>query len=90
MANKEAVHSVEMGLRYRKSADEGGAVVIVDTVGVTAPELKIRAEEMKLARPDSEATAVFRHVIYEDWAPIKTIKVVPHPTIPYASSYQVS
>lgn len=87
MATKESEHGVETGLCY---INEAGNKVIIDTVGVTAPELRIRADEMNLARPESKAHAVFRHVIYEDWAPITNIERAPHPTMRYASVYKVS
>jgi hypothetical protein len=87
MATKESQHSVETGLRY---TNEDGITVIVDTVGVTAPELRMRAEEMNFVRPGANASAVFRHVIYEDWAPITKIEREPHPSIRYATVYKVS
>lgn len=87
MATKESEHSVETGLRY---TDENGNPVIVDTVGVTAPELRVRAEEMNLRRPESHAHAVFRHVVYDEWAPITKIERAPHPTLRYSTVYKVS
>lgn len=90
MASKEATHGIEMGLRYRAPVADGGAIVVVPIDNSTAPELRIKAEEMNLKRGDAEASAVFRHVIYEDWQPITKITAVPHPTIPFAKTFQVS
>lgn len=87
MTTKEATHGIEVGLSYINA--EGNRVVDY-TAGVTAPELRVRAEEMNLKRPGSDARAVFRHVIYEDWTPITKIERVPHPTLRFSTTYKVS
>lgn len=87
MATKEATQGVEVGLSY---LDAAGNLVVTSEPGVTAPELRVRAEEMNLKRPGSNAVAVFRHVIYEDWAPIRKIERVPNPAIPFSTIFKVS
>lgn len=87
--NANAVQGIEMGLQYRKPADQGGALV-VEYIGEAPIELRVKADELNLRRNDAEAVAVYRHVIYEDWNPIQHVRTEPHPTIRGQIVYKVS
>lgn len=88
MSKNEALHGIEVGLAV---TDENGVRTVTPGANVgAAQELRIRAEEMNLRHPEANAKAVFRHVIYEDWAPINKIERVPNPAIPYSTMLKVS
>lgn len=86
----EQTAAVETGLRFRRSADEGGAWVVTHTSGTTPRELRLKADELNEHRPDAEASAVFRHVLYDEWQPITHVSASPNPAAPGTTVYQVS